>query len=222
MNRCRLQCQDTKEYAKMLKIMLKFEEGRVPDRNPKGWRLKGEEECMSPREEFEVGGFMAQEALWKTITAILPGSKLSCLLFDNRVARRVKRSDEGVSDPQAEGFVDDIRAFVERRNKELAVIAEKVLNSIKKTGRREELEVVDHRRPLSTGTPCHSKISKEASQPAQLKGLAAYAPSPSYLSPNSFSCCHCPSTQGREKDASEGSQDGLVEGIGQPTTSVRS
>ena len=45
------------------------------------------------------------------------------------VARRVERSDEGVSALQWKVFVDVTTAFMEGRNMELADIAEKVLKS---------------------------------------------------------------------------------------------
>ena len=38
------------------------------------------------------------------------------------------------------------------------------------------------------------KIRKKIAGQHNSRGLAAYVPSPSYLSPNSFSCCHSPST----------------------------
>ena len=44
---------------KMLKIIFKLEEGRVPERNAEGWKVEGEKrvtgkECKRLREEFEV------------------------------------------------------------------------------------------------------------------------------------------------------------------------
>ena len=41
MNRCRSEKKDTHEYWKMWKIILKIEEGRVPNRNAKGWKVEG-------------------------------------------------------------------------------------------------------------------------------------------------------------------------------------
>ena len=70
LNRCRSEKKDTKKCCKMLKIILKLEEGRVPDRNAKGWKVEEQQsratgkECTRLREEFEVGGFMAQQGLW--------------------------------------------------------------------------------------------------------------------------------------------------------------
>ena len=69
MNRCRPEKKDTDEYGNTLKIILKLEEGRVPDRNAKGWEVEGEkrrvtrQECKTLREEFEFGGFMARTGL---------------------------------------------------------------------------------------------------------------------------------------------------------------
>ena len=47
-------------------------------------------------------------------------------------ARRLEQGDEGVSASEVEGFVEDITAFMEGRNNELAGIAEKVLMSVEK------------------------------------------------------------------------------------------
>ena len=62
---------DTKEYGKMSKRTLIFEEGRGPDRNAKGWNMEGEEgrvtrkECKRLMEKFEGGGFDGHKTgLW--------------------------------------------------------------------------------------------------------------------------------------------------------------
>ena len=39
---CRPEKKDTKEHWKMLKRILKFEKGEVPDRNARGWKVEGE------------------------------------------------------------------------------------------------------------------------------------------------------------------------------------
>ena len=62
--------KDTKEHGKLLKIILKLEGGEVPGRNAKRWKAEGEnrkvtrKERKRAREEFEIGGFMAQKRLW--------------------------------------------------------------------------------------------------------------------------------------------------------------
>ena len=67
MNHCRPEKTDTKEHGKMLKILLKLEEGRVPHGNAKGWKVEGDRrrvtrrECKRLGEEFGVGGFVAQK-----------------------------------------------------------------------------------------------------------------------------------------------------------------
>ena len=68
---CRLDKKDTKGYWKMANMIFKVQEGEVPDRDAKGWKVDGEKrrvtrnEGTKPREEFEVGGFMAQKGLCK-------------------------------------------------------------------------------------------------------------------------------------------------------------
>ena len=66
MNRCRPAKKGTNEHGKMLKIILMLEKGEVPDRYAREWKIEGEnrratrKECKRPRQEIEVGGFMAQ------------------------------------------------------------------------------------------------------------------------------------------------------------------
>ena len=74
MSRCRPEKMDTRGYGKMLKRIVKLEEGRVPDRNAKGWNIEGEntrftrKECERLREEFDIRGFMAQKGWWNIAT----------------------------------------------------------------------------------------------------------------------------------------------------------
>ena len=70
MNRCRPEKMDTKGDGEMSNRILVLEEGKVLDRNARECTVEGEKkrvtrkECKWLTEEFEVGGFMAQKALW--------------------------------------------------------------------------------------------------------------------------------------------------------------
>ena len=70
MNRCRSEKNDTTVSGRTWKIILKFEERRVPDRNANGRKVEGEKrrvtrkECKRLMDIFEVWGFMAQKGLW--------------------------------------------------------------------------------------------------------------------------------------------------------------
>ena len=70
MNQCKPENLDTKEDGKMFKRISLLEEERVPAKNATGWKIEGHKrgvtrkECKRLREEFEVGGFMAQKWLW--------------------------------------------------------------------------------------------------------------------------------------------------------------
>ena len=67
MNHCKSEKMEAKEYGKMLKRIVILEEGMVPDRKAKGWKVEEEKrrvtrkECTRLREEFEAGGFVAQK-----------------------------------------------------------------------------------------------------------------------------------------------------------------
>ena len=70
-NRFKSEYMDTKEYGTMLKRILILEEERVPAKNARGWTIEGQKktrvtrkECKRLREEFEVGGFVAQKGSW--------------------------------------------------------------------------------------------------------------------------------------------------------------
>ena len=101
---------------------------------------------------FEHGGAItlvlvlaqAFERVWPSscvgVRAILPGSESSCVLL--RIVLQDALS-EVMKVLKLKVFVDDITAFLEGRNKELAGIAEKVLTSMKKEGRREDSKVVE-------------------------------------------------------------------------------
>ena len=70
MNRCKPEKTDTKEYGKMLRRILTFEEERVPAKNAEGWNIGGQngrvtrKGCSRLQEVFEVGGVMAKKGQW--------------------------------------------------------------------------------------------------------------------------------------------------------------
>ena len=68
----------------------------------------------------------------QTITAILLGSKRSCVLLRSVSQHALSEVMKVYPPSKLKVFVDDITAFMEGRNKELAGVAEKVLKSIKR------------------------------------------------------------------------------------------
>ena len=69
-NCCRRELMDTKEFGKMMKRMLTLEEGRVPAKEAKNWRIEGEKNRFTRKEykrllnNFEMEGLMSQKGLW--------------------------------------------------------------------------------------------------------------------------------------------------------------
>ena len=69
-NCCRLEQMDTKEFGKMVKRIQIFEEGRVPAKEAKNWRIEGEKKRITRKESkrllnnFEIEGEMAQKGMW--------------------------------------------------------------------------------------------------------------------------------------------------------------
>ena len=67
MNCCRPEQLGTKEHGKMLKRVRFLEEGRIPAKEARNWKIEGQtrritrKECMRLWNEFETGGFMAVE-----------------------------------------------------------------------------------------------------------------------------------------------------------------
>ena len=80
----------------------------------------------------------------QTITAILLGSKWSCLLL--RIVLQDALSEVTKIYPPLKllVFVDDITAFMNGINKELVEMAEKVFDEVEERGRGEGLQAVDH------------------------------------------------------------------------------
>ena len=69
-NCCKPEQVGTKEYSKMLKRIQKFEDGRVPAKEAKNWRIEGKKRRTTRKvyrrlfNEFESEGLMAQKGLW--------------------------------------------------------------------------------------------------------------------------------------------------------------
>ena len=77
MNCCKPEKMGTQEFGKMLKRILILEEGRIPAKEGRGWkieRLKGRitsKKYERLREEFEIGGVVAQKKLWNIAKKII-------------------------------------------------------------------------------------------------------------------------------------------------------
>ena len=69
-NCCRLEKMDDKEFGNMMKRIQILEEGRVPAKEVKNWRIEGEKKRITRKEfqrllnNFEMEGSMAQKGLW--------------------------------------------------------------------------------------------------------------------------------------------------------------
>ena len=70
MNCCKPEQVGTKQYGKMLKRIQVLEEGSVPAKEARNWKIQGQErrtsrkECQRLLNKFEMEGFMAQKGLW--------------------------------------------------------------------------------------------------------------------------------------------------------------
>ena len=58
LKRCRLEKKDMNEYGHMLKIILKLEEGRVPDRSLKRWNVERVKKESQEERVQEVEGII--------------------------------------------------------------------------------------------------------------------------------------------------------------------
>ena len=60
----------TKEHGKMLKRIQVPEDGRVPAKKARDWKIEGQKKRITRKEEkrllneFEMGGFRAQKGVW--------------------------------------------------------------------------------------------------------------------------------------------------------------
>ena len=69
-NCCRPEQMGTKEFGKMMKRIQTLEEGRVPDKEAKNWRIEEEKKRMTRKEHqrllnsFEMEGLVAPAGLW--------------------------------------------------------------------------------------------------------------------------------------------------------------
>ena len=80
MDRCRPEKRDTEGYGKTVNINFKVEEGEVPHRNAKGWKLEGEKK--------ELQGTSAR-GQWKNLKLEVPWHKKGC------VKKRMLPKEEG-------------------------------------------------------------------------------------------------------------------------------
>ena len=70
---CSPEQMGTKESGKLLEIIQTLEEGRVPAKETKTWRIEGEKRIITRKEykrllnNFEMEGFMAQKGLCGTL-----------------------------------------------------------------------------------------------------------------------------------------------------------
>ena len=82
----------------------------------------------------------------RTITAILPGSKWSCLLL--RIVLQDALSEVMNIDPPLKlwVFVDDITALLTEKNREVAEMAKKVMKKLKEEVEKKRPEIVSHRK----------------------------------------------------------------------------
>ena len=67
MNCCKLEQAGTKEYGKMIKRIQVLEDGKVPAKEARNWKIEGQKEESRQRlvSKFKMEGFMAQKGLWK-------------------------------------------------------------------------------------------------------------------------------------------------------------
>ena len=82
------------------------------------------------RQRREKSEGCAAEPL-RTITAILPGSKWSCLLLRIVLQDALSEVIKNIPPLKLRVFVDDITALVKGRNKEVAEMAKKVMKKLK-------------------------------------------------------------------------------------------
>ena len=70
MNCCKSEPVCTQSYGKMLKRFQVLEDGRVPAKDARRWRIEGQKRRRTRKEyqrllnKFEMEGFMAQKGLW--------------------------------------------------------------------------------------------------------------------------------------------------------------
>ena len=79
MNCCKPEQMGTKEFDRMLKRIQTLEEGKVPAKETKSWRIEGKKKRITRKEhqrllnKFDMEGFMAQrrivESRWRKCVA---------------------------------------------------------------------------------------------------------------------------------------------------------
>ena len=127
----------TKEYGKMLKRNLIFEEGRLPAKNARGWKIEGQKrrvtwkENKQLREEFEVGGFMAQQGLWNIAKKRMLEDRGDPLEEDGNQLREYRATHEQI-------LSSWLREDVEGEKAEMERLKEEAKQEESKSGRRGE------------------------------------------------------------------------------------
>ena len=98
------------------------------------------------------------KGVWRSrSTAILPGSKWSCQHLRTVLQDALSEVKKVYPPLKLRGFVDDVKAFMEGRNKELPGIAEKVLKAMRMEVEGEGFEDVDHGRGKGREEQCSKR-----------------------------------------------------------------
>ena len=83
MNCCRPEPMGTQEYGKLLKRIQVLEDGRVPAKEARSWRIEGQKRRITRKEyqrllnKFEMEGFMAQKRIMESRQRKGPAGKRS-------------------------------------------------------------------------------------------------------------------------------------------------
>ena len=73
MNCCKREQVGTKEYGRMSRRIQVLEDGRVPAKEARDWKIEGQKRRITRKEyqrllnKFEMEGFMAQKGLWNLV-----------------------------------------------------------------------------------------------------------------------------------------------------------
>ena len=78
MNCCKPEPMGTQGHDKMLKRIQILEDGRIPAKESKNWRIEGQKKSITRKEnqrllnKFEMEGFLAQKGLWNLAREKIP------------------------------------------------------------------------------------------------------------------------------------------------------
>ena len=103
MNCCRPEQRDTKEFGKMVKGFQILEEGRVPTKEAKNWRIEGDKKRIKRIEfqrilnKFEMESFMAQKGLWNFPREKILVERGALLKQESDAIREYKAMNEEIS-----------------------------------------------------------------------------------------------------------------------------